>query len=268
MTNPAGGVAFLATNLAQARKGHRNSLTVAAGDLIGGSPLLSAAFHDEPTIEALNKLGLDVTAVGNHEFDEGYKELQRMANGGCIPDGPDGANNQNSCPQHTFKGADFDYLAANVKYAGTDETILPAYSIKKVHGAKIGFIGMTLQDTPSIVTASGVAGLEFADEVETANALVPELQSKGVKAIVVLIHEGGSPERQKWTDPATGTTYDVNPTFDHTCGKGPNGGKLAPTSPIIPIATGLDEEIDMVVSGHTHAPYVCTVTDPEAVPGW
>ena len=149
-----------------------------------------------------------------------------------------------------------------MKYAGTDETILPAYSIKKVHGAKIGFIGMTLEDTPSIVTASGVAGLEFTDEVQTANALVPVLQRKGVNAIVVLIHEGGSPEKQKWTDPATGTTYDVNPTYDYTCGKGGNGGKLAANSPILPIAANLDPEIDMVVSGHTHQPYVCTVTDP------
>ena len=82
-----GGVAYLATHLAQARKGHRNTLTVAAGDIIGASPLLSAAFHDEPTIESMNKLGLDVTSVGNHEFDEGYKELQRMAEGGCIADG-------------------------------------------------------------------------------------------------------------------------------------------------------------------------------------
>ena len=113
-TADAGGVEYLATHLAQARKGHPNSLTVAAGDIIGASPLLSAAFHDEPTIESMNKLGLDVTAVGNHEFDEGYKELQRMADGGCIADG-DGANNQNSCPGHKFRGADFDYLAANVQ---------------------------------------------------------------------------------------------------------------------------------------------------------
>ena len=200
VTVPGGGVAYLATHLAQARKGHRNSLTVAAGDIIGASPLLSAAFHDEPTIESMNKLGLDVTSVGNHEFDEGYKELQRMAKGGCIEDG-DGANNQNSCAAHTFRGANFDYLAANVKYAGTNQTILPSYSIKNVHGAKIGFIGMTLEDTPDIVTASGVAGLEFTDEVQTANALVPVLKRKGVNAIVVLIHQGGSPDKQKWTDP-------------------------------------------------------------------
>ena len=263
VTRDAGGVAYLATHLEQARRGHRNTLTVAAGDIIGASPLLSAAFHDEPTIESMNKLGLDVTAVGNHEFDEGYKELQRMAAGGCIADGPDGANNQNSCPDHTFKGADFDYLAANVKYAGTNQTILPSYAIKNVHGARIGFIGMTLQDTPSIVTASGVAGLEFTDEVKTANALVPVLRRQGVNAIVVLIHQGGLPVKQQWTDPDSGTTHAVNPDYDYTCGK---GGSLAPTSPILPIAAGLDPAIDLVVSGHTHQPYVCDVPDPDHQP--
>jgi 2',3'-cyclic-nucleotide 2'-phosphodiesterase (5'-nucleotidase family) len=260
VTTDAGGAAYLATHLDRARKGHRNSLTVAAGDIIGASPLLSAAFHDEPTIESMNKLGLDVTSVGNHEFDEGYKELQRMADGGCIADGAEGANNQNSCADHTFRGARFDYLAANVKYAGTDQSILPPYAIKNVHGAKLGFIGMTLKDTPSIVTASGVAGLEFSDEVQTANALVPVLKRKGVNAIVVLIHQGGSPDKQKWTDPATKKQYDVNPTFDYTCG---GGGRLVPaSSPILPIAANLDPAIDMVVSGHTHQPYVCDVKDP------
>ncbi len=258
-TTDAGGVAYLATHLKQARRGHPNTLTVAAGDMVGASPLLSAAFHDEPSIEALNTLGLDATAVGNHEFDEGYKELQRLAYGGCLADGA-GANNQNSCADHRFRGADFDYLAANVKYAGTNQTILPAYTIKNVHGARIGFIGMTLKDTPSIVTASGVAGLEFSDEVKTANALVPVLKRKGVNAVVVLIHQGGTPSKQKWTDPATGTSYDVNPSYDYTCGK---GGTLAADSPILPIAAHLDPAIDLVVSGHTHQPYVCDVKGPK-----
>jgi 5'-nucleotidase len=260
VTQNAGGVEYLATHLAEARQGHPHSLTVAAGDIIGASPLLSAAFHDEPTIEAMNELGLDVTAVGNHEFDEGYRELQRMQHGGCLDDG-DGANNQNSCADHTFAGADFDYLAANVKYEGTGQTILPAYTIKKVGDARIGFIGMTLQGTPDIVTASGVEGLEFTDEVATANALVPVLKRQGVKAIVVLIHQGGQPAQQQWTDPASGTTYDVNPTYDYTCGGG--GSLIAASSPILPIAANLDPEIDMVISGHTHQPYVCDVLDPD-----
>ena len=259
--NPAGslgGAEYLATHLKEARQGHPNTLTVAAGDLIGASPLLSAAFHDEPSIEALNSLGLDVSSVGNHEFDEGYKELQRMADGGCVDDGPDGANNQNSCALHPFKGADFPYLAANVKYAGTNDTILPAYTVKNVRGAKIGFIGMTLKDTPSIVTAAGVAGLEFTDEVATANALVPVLRKQGVNAIVVLIHQGGVPGQETWFGPDN-KPYTVNPSYDAACD---NGSQLAPDSPIIPIAKGLDSAIDMVVSGHTHAPYVCDIKDP------
>ncbi|MDW4571450.1 bifunctional metallophosphatase/5'-nucleotidase [Microbacterium sp. M3] len=239
-----GGVEYLATHLAQAREGHRYSLTVAAGDLIGASPLLSGAFHDEPSIEALNALHLDVSAVGNHEFDEGYIELQRMADGGCLDDG-DGANNQNSCPDGSFDGADFDFLAANVVYEGTDQTILPAYSIENIKGAKIGFIGMTLEETPDIVTAAGVAGLDFKDEVETANALVPVLKAQGVNAIVVLIHQGGTPPSSA--------------AYNAACG---NGAEIASTSPIIPIAKNLDPAIDLIVSGHTHAPYICNIKDP------
>ena len=254
-----GGVEYLATHLKQAREGHPYSLTVAAGDLIGASPLLSAAFHDEPSIEALNSLGLDVSSVGNHEFDEGYKELQRMADGGCIEDGPNGANNQNSCALHPFQGADFPYLAANVKYAGTNQTILPPYAIKNIKGAKIGFIGMTLKDTPTIVTASGIQGLEFTDEVQTANALVPVLRAQGVNAIVVLIHQGGSPGQQTWFGP-DGKPYKVNPSYDAACEK---GSELAPDSPIIPIAKNLDPAIDMIVSGHTHQPYICDIKDPK-----
>lgn len=255
-TTPAGGVEYLSSTLTQARKGHPNSVTVAAGDLVGASPLLSAAFHDEPTVEAMNKLGLFASAVGNHEFDEGYQELQRLARGGCIDDG-DGADNQNSCAAHEFTGADFAYLAANVRYASTKKTVLPAYAIKKFNGAKIGFIGMTLKETPTIVTASGVAGLEFDDEVATANRLVPVLRKKGVNAIVVLIHQGGTPNRVPWT--FQGKTYQVNPAYDYTCG---GGGTLDPSSPILPIAAKLDPAIDVVISGHTHQPYVCDVKDP------
>ncbi|GAA2469715.1 bifunctional metallophosphatase/5'-nucleotidase [Terrabacter carboxydivorans] len=247
-TTNVGGVEYLATHLKQARVGHPNTVTVAAGDMVGASPLLSAAFHDEPTVEALNTLGLDITAVGNHEFDEGYKELQRLQNGGCIDDG-DGKDNQNSCAAGTFTGAKFQYLAANVLEKSTGKTILPPYAVKTFNGAKVGFIGMTLKDTPSIVTASGVAGLEFTDEVKTANALVPVLKAQGVNAIVVLIHQGGN------VPSAT--------PYDFTC-KG--GGSLSASSPIIPIAEGLDPAIDMIISGHTHQPYVCSLPDPNGQP--
>ena len=257
VTKDAGGVEYLATKLAELRKGHEYTLTAAAGDIVGASPLLSAAFHDEPTIEAMNAVGLDVTSVGNHEFDEGYKELQRLDAGGCLDDGT-GAANQDSCPGGKgFAGADFPFLAANVKYAGTNDTILPPYWVKNIKGAKIGFIGMTLEDTPNIVTAAGVAGLEFKDEVETANALVPVLREQGVNAIVVLIHEGGFPSAtQPWTDPVSGRTFTVNANYDYSCGKG--GGI---SGPIVNIAGALDPAIDMVVSGHTHTPYVCSITD-------
>ncbi len=261
VTQDAGGVEYLATHLAEARKGHPYSLTVAAGDLIGASPLLSAAFHDEPTIEAMNALHLDVTSVGNHEFDEGYLELQRMADGGCIDDG-DGAANQNSCAAHTFTGANFDYLAANVFYSGTNKTILPAYSIKTFKGAKIGFIGMTLKDTPTIVTQAGVAGLTFKDEVATANALVPVLRAQGVNAIVVLIHQGGTPALEQWTA-TNGTTYNVNPNYKWACDGGTFDKTITGDSPILDIAKNLDPAIDMIVSGHTHQPYVCSVPDPK-----
>jgi 5'-nucleotidase len=180
-----------------------------------------------------------------------------MQDGGCLDDG-DGANNQNSCPDGEFAGADFDYLAANVKDVTTGDTILPAYTVKDVDGAKIGFIGMTLQDTPSIVTASGVAGLEFTDEVRTANRLVPKLLHRGVRAIVVLVHQGGSPGQQTWYH--DGQAYTVNPSYDAACA---NGAQLDPNSPIIPIAQRLSPQIDMVISGHTHQPYVCDIPDPD-----
>ena len=177
---------------------------------------------------------------------------------GCLPDG-NGLNNQNSCAAGTFTGANFHILAANVKYAGTNNTILPSYWVKNFNGAKIGFIGMTLKETPSIVTQAGVAGLEFTDEVKTANALVPVLNAKGVKAIVVLIHQGGTPDVQQWKGP-DGKTYGVNATYNYTCG---GGGNLKADSAILPIAANLDPQIDMIVSGHTHQPYVCNVPDPK-----
>ncbi|MGA8113115.1 MAG: bifunctional metallophosphatase/5'-nucleotidase [Actinocatenispora sp.] len=240
---PAGGVEYLATHLKQARHGHRNSITVAAGDIIGASPLLSAAFHDEPTVEAMNKIGLEVTSVGNHEFDEGSTELLRMQHGGCRTD--DGCYD----PQEPFTGADFQYLSANVVREDTGRTLLPPYWVKRIHGAKIGFIGMTLEGTPDIVTAEGVKGLKFLDEVETANKVVPLLRKQGVKSIVVLLHEGGYP---------SGSTY------DYDCDSGGPGSGIS--GPIVDIAKKLDPQIDVVITGHTHQSYVCTIPDPAGRP--
>ncbi len=244
----AGGGAYLATHLDQLRQGAAargaSTLTVAAGDLIGATPLLSAAFHDEPTVEAMNAMGLDIASVGNHEFDEGYRELLRMQQGGCLPDG-DGKDNQNSCPdpQRPFAGADYQYLSANVKYAGTDRTVFPSYVVKKVGRAKVGFIGLTLKDTPNIVTKAGIEGLEFTDEVETVDALVPELRAQGVRSIVVLLHQGGSP--------AVATDY-------NGCG--------SVTGPGIDLAEDFDPAVDVVIEGHTHQAYNCVVEDPAGNP--
>ena len=244
----AGGAAYLATHLKQWRQDSRDRgakpVTVAAGDLIGATPLLSAAFHDEPTIEAMNLMKLKVSSVGNHEFDEGYRELKRIQRGGCLDDGADGANNQNSCPDPAapYEGADFQYLAANVKKVATGKTILPPYTIKKVDGQKVGFIGMTLQDTPNIVTKEGVEGLRFTDEVKTANKLVPKLKAQGVEAIVVLLHEGVAP----------------SPITNINGCEIPEGS----TQPGLEIGKALDPEIDLVISGHSHMPYTCVVKDP------
>jgi 5'-nucleotidase len=243
-TVPAGGIAYLATWIKTLRTQNSNTLTVGAGDMIGASPLVSALFHDEPTIESLNSLGMDVSGVGNHEFDEGVTELLRMQNGGCGP--------VDSCKAHPFEGADFQYLAANVFYMGTNNTILPPYEIKTVDGKKIAFIGLTLEGTPTIVTPSAVAGLEFKPEVATVNALVQTLASQQkVKAFVVLLHQGGSqtipapvfpgPENQP------DAYMDVNKCVNF------NGPEI--TS----IANGLDDRIKVVVSAHTHQPYVCTI---------
>jgi 5'-nucleotidase len=184
----AGGAEYLATHVAQLEATNpKNTIVVSAGDLIGASPLLSALFHDEPTIEAMNHLGLDLNAVGNHEFDEGTAELLRMQRGGCHP--VDGCLDGDG-----FAGADFQFLAANVVSEGRGKTLFPPFAIEKFEAnIQVAFIGMTLEGTPTIVTPEGVEGFDFLDEADTANALVPKLKSQGVENIVVLLHEGGVP---------------------------------------------------------------------------
>ncbi|MCG5470788.1 bifunctional metallophosphatase/5'-nucleotidase [Micromonospora sp. LAH09] len=227
----AGGVEFLSTHLAELRAAAKkqNTITVAAGDLIGASPLLSAAFHDEPTIEALSMAGLDYASVGNHEFDEGAAELLRIQNGGCHP--------VDGCADGTpYRGAGFKYLSANAFKTATGKPLMAPYAIHKVQGVKVGFIGMTLEGTPQIVSQQGVAGLSFADEADTANRYARELRRKGVQAIVVLLHEGG-------TQAATGGINDC----------------VGMTGPIVDITNRMDPSIDVVVSGHTHQAYNCDI---------
>ena len=239
----AGGVEYLASSLRAARKGHAYSVTAAAGDLVGASPLLSGLFHDEPTIEAMNGLGLDVTSVGNHEFDEGAKELARLQNGGCHPE--DGCAEEG----RTFEGADFPYLTANVTDEKTGKPLLKPYTVWKHRGVRIGFIGVTLEGTPDIVTAEGVKGLKFHDEVETINKYAKELDRRGVKSIVALIHEGGLPASSSYN-------YDCDSSGD---GDGISG-------PIVDIAKGVSPKVDALVTGHTHEAYVCTIPDPAGQP--
>ncbi len=182
----AGGAEYLASYLRQLEATNpKNTLFVSAGDLIGATPLISAIFHDEPSIEAMNLMGLDYNGVGNHEFDEGAAELTRMQEGGCHPvDGCFGGDG--------FAGADFDFLAANVTYKATGETIFPPYAIHEFPGVDIAVVGMTLEGTPSIVTAAATADIDFHDEADSVNALVPVLKEQGIETIIVLLHEGGS----------------------------------------------------------------------------
>lgn len=229
---PAGGIEYLATHINNLRALNPNTVVVSAGDLIGASPLLSALFHDEPTIEAFNLIGLDFNAVGNHEFDEGWHELVRMQEGGCHPvdgclDGDD------------FAGANFQFLAANVVRQDNGKTIFPAYKIRSFGNAKIAFIGMTLEGTPLIVTPSGISDLNFLDEADTVNALIPELKAKGIETIVVVVHEGAD---QSTSDAAT------NP---NAC--------VGISGPMVDIVNRFDDEVDVVISGHTHQPYNCVI---------
>jgi 5'-nucleotidase len=242
---PVGGVEYLATHVARLKAANPNTIVVSAGDNIGATPLLSSMFHDEPTIEALNLVGLEVSAVGNHEFDEGWWEAYRMQRGGCHP--TDGCQDESS-----FDGARFAYLSANVvvnpaqvdparlREAGwtastPPRTLFPASVVRTFEGVKVGFIGVVVKTTPDIVQASATSGLTFRDEAVAANEEVARLVAQGIRAIVVLIHEGATPARE---------AYD---------------GCENVAGPVIEIAKALSAEVDAVVAGHVHRAYNCTV---------
>ena len=236
-----GGAAHLAGALAGLRAGHSNTITVSAGDTIGASPLISANYLDEPTIDAMNLLGLELNSVGNHEFDRGADELKRMQAGGCAK-----YTRRVPCAVEPFGGAKFRYLAANV--VGSDgQPIFAPTALKTFQTPAgpitIGFIGETLKGTANIVSPSGVRGLTFKDEAETANALVPQLKSQGADAIVLLIHQGGK-------------------TSKFTAGNGCDGMN----GDILPVVARLDPAITTIISGHTHWAYVCRGTPAEVGP--
>lgn len=237
-----GGADYLAGYVAALKKQNPLNVVVGAGDFIGASPLVSALFFDEPAVETLNRIGLEFNAVGNHEFDKGAAELKRLQRGGCKL--TNGVQDPNSCQglgskkPGRFDGAHFQWLSANVVETASGRTLLPAYGIKKFNGVRVAFIGMTLKGTPNIVTPSGVAGLQFRDEADTVNALVPRLRARGVEAIVVLVHQGGF---------QSAGLSDINGCDGNLAG-----------SDIASVVSRLDNAVDLVVSGHTHAAYNCS----------
>ncbi len=240
----AGGAAYLASlvrDLKSRNPGH--TLVVGAGDLVGASPLASGLFHDEPTIEVLNQIGLDVSSVGNHEFDKGRDELLRLQHGGCYPRAANGASGVvgvDTCMNAgAFTGASFQYLAANVLDRKSGNTLFPATAMRELGGVKIGFIGLTLRATPSVVTPAGVVGLQFLSEVATVNRLAPQLKAQGAAAVVVLIHQGGQTSARTVQDKTC-------PDF---------------SGPVAALSDQFDSAVDVVISGHTHQEYVCLRAD-------
>jgi 5'-nucleotidase len=240
----AGGVEYLATHLATHKAANPNTIVVSAGDNIGGTPLLSSLFHDEPTVEALGLAGLDISALGNHELDDGWWELYRMQKGGCHP--VDGC--QDGTP---YAGAGFSYLAANVildprtadpkrlAQAGIQDReprpLLPAYTIRTIAGVRIGIIGLILQEAPTMILPASTRGLIFESEAASANEAAAELRAQGVRGIVVVMHAGGD---------QAGT--DVN-------------GCEGISTDLLDLVTAMSGDIDVVVSGHSHQAYNCTI---------
>ena len=224
-----GGAAHIAAKLSQLRAAGLPTVTVSAGDLIGASPLASAYYLDEPTILAMNQLGLDLNAVGNHEFDRGSEELKRMQLGGCQKY----TSRQPCAVDPAFAGAKFRFLAANVKDAGGN-TLLPGTAIRQMGPVKVGFVGMTLKQTATLVSPAGVRGLAFADEIATANEAAQALKAQGADTLVLLIHQGAR----------------VKPTFNVSGCPGLEGE-------VLPIVDGIDPAFSLVVSGHTHFAYAC-----------
>jgi 5'-nucleotidase len=245
---PAGGVEYLATHLRALADTNSNTAIVSAGDNIGATPLLSGMFHDEPSIEALSDAGLLLSAVGNHELDEGWAELYRMQRGGCHP--------TDGCQDNTpFAGARFQFLAANLMLnpAAADadalqrsgvttrapQPLFPPFAIREFNGVRVGFIGLTLQGVGTIVSPAALKGITPLPEAAAANDAAQALVRQGVHAIVVLIHEGGTPRGEAGQEDPNGCD-------------GFQG-------PIIDIVNAMSSDVDVVVSGHTHRAYVCTI---------
>ena len=233
---PAGGAAYLASAVRQVQAAHRYHLTVSAGDLTSASQFASSIYLDEPSVGVANRIGLDFNAVGNHEFDRGWHELQRLQRGGC-----EKLASAQPCRIERFTGAKFTYLAANVVGPG-GRTIFPATGLRSFGKGRrkvtVGVIGLTLRGTSDLVSPDRVAGLRFTDEAEAINAGVTSLKARGAQAVVVLIHQGIR------TGLSSGGVQDPS-----GCDK--------PAGDLQPVLAKLDPRVDLVVSGHTHWAYVC-----------
>ncbi len=236
----AGGAELIGGYVQQEKTKNPNQLFVGAGDLIGASPVTSSLLRDEPTVLALSQMGMKVSSLGNHEFDQGLKELKRMQNGGC-----DSNDTSKACKfQNPYPGASFKWLGANVVDKTTGKTAFDPYEIETVGNVKIAFIGAVLKGTPNIVSPNGIATLNFLDEAESINKYVPELKAKGVDAIIVLIHQGGA-AKDGYAVPACGTL----------------------TGDIVDIVNRLDPAVNAVISGHTHQGYNCVVNGRTVIQG-
>lgn len=227
-----GGIATLGGMLDQLRAKDPQLLFIGAGDLVGGSPAISAMWADEPTLEALHGMGLLLSSLGNHELDAGKAELLRQINGGCESPRP-----QKACKFHSnFTGGGFPYIAANLIDTDTGKPLFPAYRIEESHGVKIAFVGAVLRDVAMIVSANGMRGLKAIDEAEAINRVIPELKAQGVNAIVAMVHQGGStPE-----------------PFDQPDCKSLSGD-------IVEVAQRLDPAVDVLLSAHSHQGYLCKI---------
>jgi 5'-nucleotidase len=225
----AGGAAYLATVLQGLRAQRPASLFVAGGDLIGASPQLSSMLADEPTLSALSAMGLDASALGNHELDAGLRELVRKTRGECPSQG---------CLWPEFKGAAFPYLAANMLDAETGKTILPTHKIVTVGGLKVALVGAVTRDTPQVVVAKSIRGLRFTDEADALNALIPQLRQQGAQLLVAIMHEGAVIENLP-NDPS------------YACAGLRGRG--------VDVAQRLDAAYGIIISGHTHNAHTCKI---------
>jgi 5'-nucleotidase len=235
----AGGAAHLATLVARLRAEHAHHVVVSSGDLIGAAPLISGLFHDEPTIEVMNAIGIDFNTVGNHEFDHGVDELKRLAQGGCRTAGN---TLKQSCLRRAYPGARFPFLAANVLDRSSDQPIFAPAFVKTIEGVRVGFIGVVTRSTPGIVVPGGVAGVRFVAEARVLNEQAKALQAQGVQAIVAVVHEGG----------------DADGGFNDCAN---------PRGAIFEIERDLDAAIDVVLSAHTHQGYNCLIDGRPVIQG-